>query len=529
MKKLTAFLLTMYLFFIAIGYSDAMETTQAKYVRDYSNLRHITLMIGLVLVSVVIWGIKEKRINIILRESEEKYKLLFENAVEAIMVLQDGKFKIFDPIAEKILKSDANRLKTVDFMEIVYSEDKERISKLHLDRLSGKESGTKHTFRIVGEKGEIVWVESKGIKIAWNNRPASLNFITDITDRKKKEEDILYLSFHDQLTGAYNRRFFEEELQRLDNLRNLPLTIVMIDVNGLKIFNDLLGHKSGDELIQKVANVVIKESRKNDVFARMGGDEFTLLMPNTGTDEARAFIKRVNEEFKKQKVDSLDISVSLGYETKIREEQNIEDIIKKADENMYKNKANQSNEYRDTMVEKIYDMLSNEVTWEKEHSEKIRRILGLFANELEFDEERVEKLQVAGYYHDIGKYFVDRNLLNKEEPLTEEEFSEYKKHSEAGYQILKSSKKYMPIAEIILRHHENWDGSGYPDGLKELKIPLESRILAIAEAYEELVTEKPYQKAISKEEAIEKIKEESGTRFDSDLVKLFIEDVVKQI
>lgn len=529
MKKITAFLLTISFFTLFIISSYAIDTTQTEYVRDYTSLRLITIIIGLVLVFAVIWGIKEKRVNIILRESEEKYKLLFENAVEAIMVLQDGKFKIFNPISEKILKSNKNRLKSVGFMELVYSEDKERVWNLHKDRLSGKESGTKHIFRIIGENDEIVWVESKGIKITWNNKPATLNFLTDITDRKKKEEDILYLSFHDQLTGAYNRRFFEEELKRLDNLRNLPLTIAMIDVNGLKIFNDLLGHKSGDELIRKVANVVMKESRKNDVFARMGGDEFTLLMPNTRTDEAKTFVKRVNEEFKKQKVDSLDISVSLGYETKFREEQSIDDIIKKAEENMYKNKASQSNEYRDTMVETIYERLSNEVVWEKEHSQRIVRILGLFSKYLEFDEARAEKLETAGYYHDIGKYFVDRNLLNKEEPLTEEEFIEYKKHSEAGYQILKSSKKYMPIAEIILRHHESWDGSGYPDGLEELKIPLESRILAIAEAYEELVGEKPYQKAISKEEAIERLKEEAGTRFDPDLVKLFTEDVIKQI
>ncbi len=160
----------------------------------------------------------------------------------------------------------------------------------------------------------------------------------DITSERTKQKEIEFLSYHDQLTGLYNRRFYEEELKRLDTKRNFPLTIVIGDVNGLKLVNDSFGHVKGDELLKKTAEVIKKGCRADDIIARLGGDEFVIILPITDAFKAEQIINRINDLSLKEKAGAIDISISFGYKTKMDEEEKIQEIFKFAEDQMYRNK-----------------------------------------------------------------------------------------------------------------------------------------------------------------------------------------------
>jgi len=160
----------------------------------------------------------------------------------------------------------------------------------------------------------------------------------DVTEEYKKSEEIKYLSFYDVLTGLFNRRFFETELARLDTERNWPLTILMGDVNGLKIVNDTFGHNVGDKLLVKVAEIIKNSCRADDIAARIGGDEFVILLPKTDGFEAEKLINRIGELCKEEEIEGTTVSISFGYATKTSEADKTKIILAKADEMMYKNK-----------------------------------------------------------------------------------------------------------------------------------------------------------------------------------------------
>lgn len=172
----------------------------------------------------------------------------------------------------------------------------------------------------------------------------------DFSEKKQKMDEIEYLSYHDQLTGLYNRRFYEEELIRLDTERNLPLTIVMGDLNGLKLVNDSFGHAMGDELLKKVAEVIRKGSRAGEIIARLGGDEFVLILPNTDGAGAELIINRIKELSALEKIGGVDLSVSFGYQTKLSKEESIPDIFKCAEDHMYRHKLYESLSMRNKTI-----------------------------------------------------------------------------------------------------------------------------------------------------------------------------------
>ncbi|MDR3596700.1 MAG: diguanylate cyclase [Clostridium sp.] len=352
--------------------------------------------------------------------------------------------------------------------------------------------------------------------------------IKNAIDLMKRKEEIIYLSYHDQLTGLYNRRFFEEELSRIDIKRNLPLTIIMGDLNGLKLINDSFGHPMGDEIIKEVANVLKSGCRAEDVTARLAGDEFVIALPKTGDVEAEQIVNRFKELLSREKVGSIDLSISFGYGCKYNEEEKIQDILKIAEDNMYAKKLFESQSMREKTIKNIINTLRENNKSEREHSFRVSALCTSMGEALGMSENEINKIRTAGELHDIGKIAVDDKIINKEGKLTEDEWKEVKRHSDVGYRMVNAVNEMAVIANYILHHHERWDGNGYPQGLKGEEIPLVSRIITITDAYDAMISKRSYKSELSKEAAIEELQKNAGIQFDPKLVNIFIEKVLNK-
>lgn len=354
------------------------------------------------------------------------------------------------------------------------------------------------------------------------NMVGLLGISRDITERKRREDEILHISYHDQLTGLYNRRFYEEELIRLDLKHNLPLSIVIADINGLKLVNDSFGHAVGDKLLKVVAGTIQKGLRSEDIMARYGGDEFVIIFPKTDTLEAKQIISRFKDLLNQEDVNGIHISVSFGVETKLNEHENLQDIIKKSEDHMNRNKLYEDSSMRSKTIDLIMNTLYEKNHREMMHSKRVSRICEKIAAAMNMENHMINQIRIAGLVHDIGKIGIDERILNSPQRLNEEEWLEMQKHSEIGYRILSSVNEFSEIANYVLEHQEKWDGSGYPRGLKEEEISLQARIITIADSFDAMTTYRTYGTKKTDEEAILEIDQCAGTHFDPEIAAVFI-------
>ena len=348
----------------------------------------------------------------------------------------------------------------------------------------------------------------------------------DITEHKKSEENLVYLSNHDYLTDLYNRRYFEAEIKRLDVDVSLPLSVIMLDTNGLKIINDSFGHSMGDELLIKVARAIKQACRAEDLIARYGGDEFIIILPNTTDTETLEVANSIKELASNEKVAHIDVSISYGYATKYSTHESIQEIIASAENFMYSHKLSESSSMRSKTIEIIMNTLFEKSNREAQHSARVSKICEAIAVKMQFEKQKVSEMRTAGLVHDIGKISIDEKILNKPGKLDINEIKEMEKHPESGWRILSSNHELNKLAKHILHHHERWDGNGYPDKLAGEHIPLESRIISVADAYDAITSHRSYKAPKSREEAAIEIISCSGTQFDPSIVDVFVNQVL---
>ncbi len=348
----------------------------------------------------------------------------------------------------------------------------------------------------------------------------------DISERTAQNERIEYLSYHDHLTGLYNRRYFEEELKRIDGRRHFPLSIIMGDINNLKMINDAFGHLAGDEVIYASGKIIKKFCRPNDVAARWGGDEFVLLLPNTDEEATAKIVERMNQAVALAPVDQGVLSIAFGWDTKKNLSEDVMVVFKNAENLMYKHKLLLKPQVRADTIRTIMMSLYEKSGAEKTHSDNVSHYARLIAEALQLSDKEIETLTWAARLHDIGKVTLAPEVLAKKEALTADEWVAMKRHPEIGYHITNHSAELAEIALAILGHHEWWDGSGYPKRLAGQKIPLLSRIIAIAEAYDALLTDRPYQPAVTPCQAVYAIVHGSGTQFDPSIAAVFVNRVI---
>lgn len=342
-------------------------------------------------------------------------------------------------------------------------------------------------------------------------------------------DNLKFHCYRDKLTGLYNKDFFEEELLRLDTKRQLPISIIIGDLNGLKLINDAFGHRMGDNALEKIAEIMKDAFRKEDIISRVGGDEFIVLLPKTTEETALAIVRRMKEDFENNPLDFLKLSMSFGTSTKVTTKENIKDIMRKSEEKMYFNKLTESKEAKINMVKYLKDKL-DDITFEsKQHLENLTTLSLMMARELDLSDVEQRELKLLCEYHDIGKVGIPVDVLHKKDPLTIEEWNQIKRHSEIGYHIMKSTSNGISIEELILNHHERWDGNGYPGLLKGDKIPITVRIFAIVDAYEAMINYRPYKDKKSNLDALTEIENNAGKQFDPHIAKLFIKLMKRQV
>ncbi len=344
----------------------------------------------------------------------------------------------------------------------------------------------------------------------------------DITQRKQAEERIRYISFHDSLTGLYNRTYLEVEMKRLDTQRQLPISVIMADLNSLKLVNDTYGHKVGDEMLKRAADIIRESCRGEDIIARWGGDEFVVLLPRTAKEEARVICDRIKNNCSNKFVEQIPISMAKGVAHKDSPEKDLEEVFKEAGDHMYRHKSAESRSVKAAIIKSLLNELEKKSCETEEHTRRMQRAAQEIAEEIGLSQVELRRLNLLINLHDIGKINVPEGILNRGSPLTPEEWEDIKKHPETGYRIARATEGFSHVAEEILAHHERWDGTGYPRGLKGEEIPLLSRITAIADAYEVMSYGRPYKKAMTREEVMAELKKCVGNQFDPELVEAFL-------
>lgn len=359
-----------------------------------------------------------------------------------------------------------------------------------------------------------------------NEKIGNVIVIEDVTDILKAKNELVYLNDHDQLTGLKNRMHFETQLKYYDIEDFYPLSMMLVDVNGLKIINESFGHLMGNKILVSFADYLKERFSSLFLVSRVGGDEFVVLMPLTTYSEAVGYSQLVIKESTKIEVNGLQVSVSAGVGTKTNMTTPINVVYKEMEDALNKSKKFESSSIRSNMIDLILLSLYEKNKREMKHSERVGVLSEKTAIALGFEEDHIKRVRMAGLMHDIGKIAIEESILNKKTKLTNTEWQRCKQHPEIGYRILSSKDEFSDIAKYVYEHHEKYDGSGYPQGLVGDEICVEARIIAIADSFDAMTGYRTYREPLNKAEAISELKKCSDLQFDPKIVKVFIEEVL---
>lgn len=345
----------------------------------------------------------------------------------------------------------------------------------------------------------------------------------DITDRKIAEEHIQYIGYHDQLTGLFNRHWFEEEVEKINRENELPISIIMADLNGLKLLNDTYGHSVGDEFLIAAAKVLKKVCRKVDLIARWGGDEFLILLPQTLIEDAKIIADRIHEESLNVHCKGIPLSMAIGVACKKHVSEDMISVMKVAEDMMYRQKLTDSRSAKSAILNALNRAMEVKSYETEAHSENMQDIARRMGSKLGLSSDDIARLDLVIRLHDIGKINIPTEILGKNGPLDDDEWVIMKKHSEIGYRIAQATEEFAHVATEILSHHEKWDGTGYPQKLNGNAIPYLARIATIIDSYEVMLNGRHYKDPMPKDDIIEEMKRCSGSQFDPNLIEVFLE------
>jgi len=343
---------------------------------------------------------------------------------------------------------------------------------------------------------------------------------------RQKNSLLAYNSYHDSLTGVNNRRFFQEELARLDKSGQLGQGLILLDLDGLKLINDAYGHEKGDSILREAAGIFAQNKPAASSISRIGGDEFVILIPDSSPaqlEETHQRIAAAVDLFNQHAADGSYMSVSQGTAIWNNPREHLEDVLKKADDEMYRMKIHKEQSSHGSIIQALFQALEARDFLTEGHCERMESLAAEMGKRQGMSNGRLLDLRLLARFHDIGKVGIPDRILTKPGPLDLREYKEMQRHSEIGFRIARASQELKPIAELILKNHERWDGQGYPLGLQAEAIPLECRIMAIIDAYDAMTHDRPYRAAMPVRQALAELSRCAGTQFDPALVADFIE------
>lgn len=477
----------------------------------------------------------ERAIEQDLRLSEEKYRLITEYASDVIWILNlsQDRFVFISPAVYQLRGLTVEEAMNQTMDESLSPDSAQQIHQ-HLGSILQEfvhhpDIPTSYVAEVQQscKDGSLVWIEiSVRFRFNADSEIEAVGVSRNIENRKKLEREARFLSEHDQLTGLYNRYYYEDSLIRLERQDYLPLTLIMADVNGLKLTNDAFGHRAGDRLLVAFAEILKVSCRPGDIIARIGGDEFVILMTNTSAEQAEQFIARLTRSIATTGVERGMLSVSFGWRTRQRLAEGLDTIYKLAEDAMYRHKLLESKSHKNNTLRLITQSLFEKDPFEQRHGERVSDLCLAIGTAMDLPKDMLNDLKLAGLFHDIGKIGVDEKLLNKRDTLTQTEIEDIQRHPEIGYQILRSVSDFVEIAEYVLSHHERPDGTGYPRGLSLDKIPLLARIISVADAFDLMTRDTSYRQGISMAAAVEELHNNAGSQFDPAVVRILTEKVL---
>lgn len=356
----------------------------------------------------------------------------------------------------------------------------------------------------------------------------------ELNDRLMAEEKLRYQYAHDSLTDLYNRTYFDQTIANILDRQVQAVGVICCDVDGLKLINDTLGHGQGDEVLRNVAQILRQVLPETAVACRIGGDEFVVLLEGAVEAQVEAIAEELRVQIEKSDLEmgnlGYALSVAIGYSfiTGEMTAKGIRDAVKQADDNMYRQKLSRESSNRHAIILGMMEMLKVRDFITEGHSQRLQERVTVLGRRIGLAETKISDLVLLAQFHDIGKVGISDQILFKSGKLNDEEWQEMKRHSEIGYRIAQSLPELAPISDLILKHHERWDGTGYPLNLSGDSIPIEDRILAIADSYDAMTNDRPYRAAMTVESAIVELRRHAGTQFDPCLVKMFIEIIEEE-
>ncbi len=468
---------------------------------------------------------EQKRTEKKLRESEQRYREILASIEEGYYEVDlTGKIIFFNDRLPGMVGYSREEFMGISYKKM-YKNPEKVFQTFHQVYLTGQPV-TGFTLDMIKKTGEIAYGELS-VSLILDKLGQKIGFrglARDITERVRFEQKLKFLSMHDQLTGLYNRAFFEEEIQRLSQSREYPIALITADLDDLKLVNDSLGHEAGDRLLKAAAAVLSKAVRGDDILARVGGDEFAVILTKTSDRGAEKIAFRMREsleEYNRQHCD-LPLGLSIGLAVAPNAEKSLHDVFRHADDLMYRDKLYRSTRARNRSVQALLAALDERDYITQGHAQRLEDLCRKMGEKVKLSSSQLADLALLAQVHDLGKVGIPDSILFKEGPLTAEEWNVMRLHPEKGYRIAITSSDLSDVADLILKHHEKFDGSGYPLQLQEYDIPIECRILAIVDAYDAMTNDRPYSKGRSKEEALEEIRRSAGTHFDPQLVEIFL-------